>query len=47
VAASGLDDTEIVVRRDEQGAWAPTAHNMVLVPAPLRRWCGYGAGTRS
>ncbi len=35
---------EIVVRRDEDGAWALTTRNMVLVPAPLRRWCGYDAG---
>ncbi|GAA3688519.1 hypothetical protein GCM10022267_89100 [Lentzea roselyniae] len=38
------DGHEIVVRRDEEGAWALTSRNMVLVPAPLRRWCGYGAG---
>lgn len=35
---------EIVVRRDEDGAWALTTRNMVLTPAPLRRWCGYDAG---
>ncbi|MEU0877486.1 hypothetical protein ABZ345_02720 [Lentzea sp. NPDC005914] len=38
------DGHEIVVRGDEEGAWTLTARNMVLVPAPLRRWCGYGAG---
>lgn len=38
------DGHEIVVRRDEEGAWALTTRNMVLVPAPLRRWCGYGTG---
>lgn len=38
------DGDEIIVRRDEEGAWALTARNMVLVPAPLRRWCGYDAG---
>lgn len=38
------DGHEIVVRRDKEGAWALTARNMVLVPAPLRRWCGYDAG---
>jgi hypothetical protein len=38
------DGHEIVVRRDEDGAWALTTRNMVLVPAPLRRWCGYDAG---
>ncbi|MEU7477099.1 hypothetical protein AB0A63_14020 [Lentzea sp. NPDC042327] len=35
------DGHEIVVRRDEDGDWALTARNMLLVPAPLRRWCGY------
>lgn len=35
---------EIVVRRDEQGGSALTSRNMVLVPAPLRRWCSYEAG---
>jgi len=24
--------------------WALTTRNMVLIPAPLRRWCGYDAG---
>ncbi|HUQ60155.1 hypothetical protein, partial [Lentzea sp.] len=39
------DGHEIVVRRDEQGDSVLTSRNMVLVPASLRRWCGYGAGT--
>ena len=38
------DGHEIVVRRDEDGAWALTSRNMVLVPAPLRRRCGYDVG---
>jgi hypothetical protein len=36
---------EIVVRRDEQGGSVLPSRSMVLVPAPLWRWCGYGAGT--
>ncbi|WP_346133261.1 hypothetical protein [Lentzea roselyniae] len=38
------DGHEIVVRRDDQGDWTLTARNMVLIPAPLRHWCGYDAG---
>ncbi|WP_143023100.1 hypothetical protein [Lentzea jiangxiensis] len=38
------DGHEIVVRRDEQGGSVLTSRNMVLVPAPLRHWCGYDAG---
>lgn len=38
------DGHEIVVRRDGRGTWMLTARNMVLIPAPLRHWCGYDAG---
>ncbi|WP_146348822.1 hypothetical protein [Lentzea tibetensis] len=38
------DSHEIVVRRDNQGTWTLTARNMLLIPAPLRHWCGYDAG---
>lgn len=38
------DGHEIVVRRDDQGISRLTARNMVLIPAPLRHWCGYNAG---